>query len=137
MKGPVPTGFGFEKRNGSLIFGGGQVLIPLLFTELVEFKEWLTSEEFISGYALVQAVPGPTFSFAAYLGALIMSDLGTGGQILGGLLAAAGIFLPGTFLIFFVLFAFLLTFITFSIFTLTIFIPIFGIYTRHLFLHVI
>ena len=89
-------------RNGSLIFGGGQVLIPLLFTELVEFKEWLTSEEFISGYALVQAVPGPTFSFAAYLGALIMSDWGTGGQILGGLLAAAGIFLPGTFLIFFV-----------------------------------
>ena len=89
-------------RNGSLIFGGGQVLIPLLFTELVEFKALLTSEEFISGYALVQAVPGPTFSFAAYLGALIMSDWGTGGQILGGLLAAAGIFLPGTFLIFFV-----------------------------------
>jgi chromate transporter len=89
-------------RNGSLIFGGGQVLVPLLFTEFVEFKEYLTSEEFISGYALVQAIPGPTFSFAAYLGALIMREWGTGGEILGALLAAAGIFLPGTFLIFFV-----------------------------------
>jgi chromate transporter len=89
-------------RNGSLIFGGGQVLIPLLFTEFVEFKQFLTSEQFISGYALVQALPGPTFSFAAYLGALIMNDWGTGGQILGALVATLGIFLPGTFLIFFV-----------------------------------
>ena len=85
-----------------MIFGGGQVLIPLLFTEFVEFKQFLTSEQFISGYALVQALPGPTFSFAAYLGALIMNDWGTGGQILGALVATLGIFLPGTFLIFFV-----------------------------------
>jgi chromate transporter len=89
-------------RNGSLIFGGGQVLVPLLFTEFVEFKKYLSSEEFISGYALVQAIPGPTFSFSAYLGALIMRDWGIGGEILGAFLAAAGIFLPGTFLIFFV-----------------------------------
>jgi chromate transporter len=89
-------------RNGSLIFGGGQVLVPLLFTEFVEYKNYLTSEEFISGYALVQAIPGPTFSFTAYLGALIMREWGIGGEILGAFLAAAGIFLPGTFLIFFV-----------------------------------
>ena len=89
-------------RNGSLIFGGGQVLVPLLFTEFVEFKKYLSSEEFISGYALVQAIPGPTFSFSAYLGALIMREWGVGGEILGAFLAAAGIFLPGTFLIFFV-----------------------------------
>ncbi|MDH5609117.1 MAG: chromate efflux transporter [Cyclobacteriaceae bacterium] len=89
-------------RNGSMIFGGGQVLIPLLFTEFVEFKHYLTSEEFLSGYALVQALPGPTFSFSAYLGALIMRDWGMGGEIVGALLASAGIFLPGTFLIFFV-----------------------------------
>ncbi|MEM9329344.1 MAG: chromate transporter, partial [Bacteroidota bacterium] len=88
-------------RNGSLIFGGGQVLVPLLFTEFVEFKKYLTSEEFISGYALVQAVPGPVFSFSSYVGALSMRDWGVGGQILGGLTAAAGIFLPGTFFIFF------------------------------------
>jgi chromate transporter len=89
-------------RNGSLIFGGGQVLVPLLFTEFVEFKQYLSSEEFISGYALVQAIPGPTFSFSAYIGALIMREWGIGGEILGAFLAAAGIFLPGTFLIFFV-----------------------------------
>ncbi len=88
-------------RNGSLIFGGGQVLVPLLFTEFVEFKKYLTSEEFISGYAFVQAIPGPVFSFSSYVGALSLRDLGIGGQILGAFLATAGIFLPGTFFIFF------------------------------------
>ncbi len=89
-------------RNGSLIFGGGQVLIPLLYTEFVEFKDFLSSSEFLSGYAFAQAVPGPVFSFSAFIGALSMSDYGTLGKILGGLIAATGIFLPGTFLIFFV-----------------------------------
>lgn len=88
-------------RNGSLIFGGGQVLVPLLFTEFVEFKKYLTSEEFISGYAFVQAIPGPVFSFSSYVGALSLRELGIGGQILGAFLATAGIFLPGTFFIFF------------------------------------
>lgn len=88
-------------RNGSLIFGGGQVLVPLLFTEFVEFKHYLTSEEFLIGFGLVQAVPGPVFSFCAYVGALSMRDYGLWGEILGGILASAGIFLPGTFLIFF------------------------------------
>lgn len=89
-------------RSGSLIFGGGQVLIPFLYTEFVEFKQYLTSEEFLSGYALMQSLPGPVFSFCAYIGALSMREFGTGGQVLGALVAAAGIFLPGTFLIFFV-----------------------------------
>lgn len=90
-------------RNGSLIFGGGQVLIPLLYTEFVEFKDYLSSEEFLTGYATVQAVPGPVFSFTAYIGALSMRDYGMGGEILGSLLATIGIFLPGTFFIFFVI----------------------------------
>ena len=90
-------------RNGSLIFGGGQVLIPLLYTEFVEFKDYLTSEEFLSGFGIVQALPGPVFSFSAYIGSLAMRDLGIFWQVLGGLIAAAGIFLPGTFLIFFVI----------------------------------
>jgi chromate transporter len=51
--------------------------------------------------AFVQAIPGPVFSFCAYVGALSMRDSGLGGQILGAVLASAGIFLPGTFLIFF------------------------------------
>ena len=90
-------------RNGSLIFGGGQVLVPLLYTEFVEFKKYLTSEEFISGYGFVQAIPGPVFSFSAYVGALSSRELGVGGQILGASMASLGIFLPGTFLIFFVI----------------------------------
>ncbi len=89
-------------RNGSLIFGGGQVLIPLLYSEFVEFKHYLTSQEFLSGYGFAQAVPGPVFSFSAYIGSLSMREYGTAGKILGGLSAAAGIFLPGTFFIFFV-----------------------------------
>lgn len=90
-------------RNGSLIFGGGQVLIPYLYTEFVEFKKFLSSQEFLTGYALSQGVPGPTFSIASYIGALSMRDAGVGGLLMGGLIAAAGIFLPGTFLIFFVI----------------------------------
>lgn len=89
-------------RSGSLIFGGGQVLIPFLYTEFVEFKHYLTSEEFLSGYAMVQSVPGPVFSFCAYIGSLSMRAFGPGGQILGAVVASLGIFLPGTFLIFFV-----------------------------------
>ncbi len=90
-------------RNGSLIFGGGQVLIPLLYTEFVDFKHYLTSEEFLTGYAVVQAVPGPVFSFSAYIGSLSMRSEGIGGEILGAFVASLGIFLPGTFLIFFLL----------------------------------
>lgn len=89
-------------RNGSLIFGGGQVLVPLLYTEFVEFKDYLTSEEFLSGYGFVQALPGPVFSFSAYVGTLSMRDTDIFQQVLGGFMAAAGVFLPGTFLIFFV-----------------------------------
>jgi len=90
-------------RNGSMIFGGGQILIPLLYTEFVEFKHYLTSAEFLTGFAIVQTVPGPTFSFTSYVGALSMRGYGMGGQVLGAFLATIGIFLPGTFMIFFVI----------------------------------
>jgi chromate transporter len=89
-------------RNGSLIFGGGQVLIPLLFTEFVQFKKYLSSQEFLSGLAIAQVVPGPVFSFTAFIGTLSMRRYGLGGELLGSFMATAGIFLPGTFLIFFV-----------------------------------
>ena len=90
-------------RNGSLIFGGGQVLVPYLFTEFVEFKAFLTSQEFLTGYAISQGMPGPTFSISSYVGALSMREYGVMGLLTGGFIAAAGIFLPGTFLIFFVI----------------------------------
>jgi chromate transporter len=115
-------------RNGSLVFGGGQVLVPLLYTEFVEPVEEndgnkasklksrikreyapkplhhpLSHDEFLSGYAVAQALPGPVFSFSAYIGALSARDYGIGGAILGAIMSAMGIFLPGTFLIFFVI----------------------------------
>ncbi len=91
-------------RNGSLIYGGGQALVSLLFTEFVAFKkkQYLSAEEFLSGVAISQVVPGPNFSLAAFIGVLAMRDQGIGGEILGSFMASAGVFLPGTFLIFFV-----------------------------------
>lgn len=89
-------------RNGSLVFGGGQVLTPMLYNEFVIFKHYLTREEFLSGLGLVQAIPGPVFAFAPYIGALSMREEGFTGQLLGSSVSTAGIFLPGTFLIFFV-----------------------------------
>ena len=61
-------------RNGSLIFGGGQVLTPLLYTEFVELKHYLTSREFLSGYAIAQSIPGPVFSFSAYIGGTVHEE---------------------------------------------------------------
>lgn len=92
-------------RNGSLIFGGGQVLTPLLYTEFVELKQYLEPREFLSGYAIAQSIPGPVFSFSAFIGTMSMQKIGagTGGQILGAFASTAGIFLPGTFLIFFLI----------------------------------
>jgi chromate transporter len=89
-------------RNGSLVFGGGQVLTPMLYNEFVAFKHYLNREEFLSGLGLVQAIPGPVFAFASYIGALSMREYGWSGQLLGSAVSTAGIFLPGTFLIFFV-----------------------------------
>ncbi|MDL5045518.1 chromate efflux transporter [Oscillatoria amoena NRMC-F 0135] len=92
-------------RNGSLIFGGGQVLTPLLYTEFVQYapKQYVTSQEFLSGYAVVQSLPGPVFSFSAFIGSLSMREYGIAGELIGAFMSAAGIFLPGTFLIFFVI----------------------------------
>ena len=90
-------------RNGSLIFGGGQVLIPLLLTEFTTLKDYLSQDEFLTGFALMQALPGPVFSFSAFIGSISMNNYGVMAQVLGGLVAAIGIFLPGTFLIFFII----------------------------------
>jgi chromate transporter len=57
-------------RAGSLVFGGGHVVLPLLQAEVVP-PGWVTGEQFVAGYGAAQAVPGPLFTFAAYLGALI------------------------------------------------------------------
>ena len=78
-------------RSGSLVFGGGHVVLPLLEREFVT-GGWLSGEAFLAGYGATQAVPGPLFTFASYLGTII-----AGWQ--GGLLATAAIFLPAFLLI--------------------------------------
>ena len=90
-------------RNGIIIFGGGQVLIPLMFTEFVQMKHYLTGDEFLAGFALQQALPGPTFSFTSFVGAMTMKNAGTSlqGQILGSIVATLGINLPGFILVLF------------------------------------
>jgi len=91
-------------RNGIIIFGGGQVLVPLMYTEFVEVKHYLSSSEFLSGYALQQALPGPTFSFTSFLGGVTLGNkgYGIGGQIIGSIIAVIGINLPGFILILFI-----------------------------------
>ncbi|RZM26720.1 MAG: chromate efflux transporter [Pedobacter sp.] len=91
-------------RNGIVIFGGGQVLVPLMFTEFVQMKQYLHASGFLSGFAIQQALPGPTFSFTSYVGALSMRNFGYGltGQILGGGVAVLGINLPGLILVLFI-----------------------------------
>jgi chromate transporter len=63
----------------------------------------LSHDEFLTGYAIAQSLPGPVFAFSAFIGSLSMRAYGTWGEILGAFMSAAGIFLPGTFLIFFVI----------------------------------
>ncbi len=78
-------------RSGSLVFGGGHVVLPLLEREFVP-SGWLNRETFLAGYGAAQAVPGPLFTISAYLGTIIY-----GWQ--GGLIAVASIFLPAFLLI--------------------------------------
>lgn len=78
-------------RSGSLVFGGGHVVLPLLEQEFVP-NGWLSEEAFLAGYGATQAVPGPLFTFAAYLGAVMK-----GWQ--GGVIATIAVFLPAFLLI--------------------------------------
>ena len=82
-------------RSGSLVFGGGHVVLPLLEAEVVP-TERVTKDEFLAGYGAAQAVPGPLFTFSAYLGT-VMGVLEP--WWLGGLLALAAIFLPSFLLV--------------------------------------
>ena len=88
-------------RYGSIVFGGGNALIPLMFNQFVEYKNYMTGSEFLAGLGFLQAIPGPVFSIASYTGAMSMKEYGLLGQIAGMLSATAGIFLPGILLIFF------------------------------------
>lgn len=91
-------------RNGIMIFGGGQVLVPFMYTEFVEMKGYLNSDQFLSGYAFQQALPGPTFSFTSFVGGMTLKNAGFNiyGQVMGSIIAVLGINLPGIILILFI-----------------------------------
>lgn len=82
-------------RTGALVFGGGHVVLPLLQAEMVQTGQ-VAHDAFLAGYGAAQAVPGPLFTFAAYLGA-VKTDAPTG--LLGAALATVAIFLPSALLI--------------------------------------
>ncbi|PZX18303.1 chromate transporter [Palleronia aestuarii] len=82
-------------RSGALVFGGGHVVLPLLKAEIVA-PGWMTPDTFLAGYGAAQAVPGPLFTFAAYLGAALGP---APNGILGAALALGAIFLPGFLLL--------------------------------------
>ncbi len=94
----------FERffRYGYLVFGGGQVVVPLMQGELVNGDSLLTKNEFLAGFGLVQALPGPMFSFAAYAGGLCEQQNGINRQLISAFIAGWTIFLPGTLLLFIV-----------------------------------
>ncbi len=77
-------------RSGALVFGGGHVVLPLLRGAVV-VPGWVTDDSFLAGYGAAQAVPGPLFTFAAYLGAAAVPSR----ALVGAAVALVGIFLPG------------------------------------------
>ena len=104
-------------RFGSLVFGGGQVLIPMMYEQFVERpkservikknlnkREGVVSiekEDFYTGAGIVRAIPGPVFSLAAFMGGMSMSDKEPGWQILGCIIGTIAIFLPSALLVLF------------------------------------
>lgn len=85
-------------RFGSLVFGGGDVLVPLMYEQFVVRQigdnQYMTSEEFLTGSGMVRAIPGPTFSVAAFHGGMALRKWGGGWQALGCLVGLVFIFLP-------------------------------------------
>jgi chromate transporter len=83
-------------RSGALVFGGGHVVLPLLQAEVVT-SGWVSNEAFLVGYGLAQAMPGPLFTFAAYLGAVMAP---ASNALAGASVALVAVFLPGLLLVY-------------------------------------
>ena len=90
-------------RFGSLVFGGGQVLVPMMYEQFVirEKTQYMSGEELLTGAGFVQGIPGPVFSMASYAGGMAMRNEGAGKQTLGIIIGAVGIFLPSALLVLF------------------------------------
>ncbi len=87
-------------RYGYSVIGGGQIVIPLMIQDLVTQQSLISLETFLSGYAIDQAIPGPLFSFAAFVGTQSLYALPL--PWLGGFISGLSIFIPGVLLVFFV-----------------------------------
>ena len=94
-------------RFGAIVFGGGQALLPMMFYQFVNTPQHLvaqstlTSQQLLTGYGMVQAVPGPVFSVCSYVGGISMSQFGPFWQVVGCITATVAVFLPSTLLLFF------------------------------------
>jgi len=90
-------------RFGAIVFGGGQALLPMMFYQFVDTpaQPIVTSQQLLTGYGMVQAVPGPVFSICSYVGGIAMSQYGPAWQGLGAVVATIAVFLPSTLLLFF------------------------------------
>ena len=100
-------------RFGSLVFGGGDVLMPLMYEQYVtrpatkRVQETgrevlsLSSEEFLTGSGIVRAIPGPVFSIGSFTGGMVLRDEGPGMQLLGCIIGSIAIFLPSALLVLF------------------------------------
>jgi chromate transporter len=82
-------------RSGALVFGGGHVVLPLLQVEVVK-PGWISADSFLAGYGAAQAIPGPLFTFAAYLGAAMTPNPN---GLVGAAICLVAIFLPGLLLV--------------------------------------
>lgn len=90
-------------RFGSLVFGGGDILIAMMLEQYVTRakSQFMSAEELLTGAGIMRAMPGPTFSITAYAGGMVMRNLGPGYQLLGCMLAPIAIFLPSLLLVLF------------------------------------
>ncbi len=91
-------------RFGSLVFGGGDVLMPLMYDQYVvrdKIKYNITREEYLTGWGMVRAIPGPVFSVVSYTGGMVMRPEGKFMQVLGCIIGAIAIFLPSALLVLF------------------------------------
>jgi chromate transporter len=91
-------------RFGSLVFGGGDVLMPMMYDQYVirdKVKYNISREEYLTGWGMVRAIPGPVFSVAAYTGGMVMRPEGATMQVLGCIIGAVAIFLPSALLVLF------------------------------------
>jgi chromate transporter len=90
-------------RFGAIVFGGGQALLPMMYIQFVSRTsvQALSASQLLTGYGMVQAMPGPVFSICSYVGGLAMSQYGPLWQALGCLVATVAVFLPSTLLLFF------------------------------------